>query len=163
MRVLKKSQIQNSGLNGTYFRTSQREGIKLFKNSYYSPQTLLARIKTRKLQIIIQEATIGKFAGTTKSLEIIKYNGRYYLGIVQFHRGNPVHLVSSKVLNQVRAKLRQQSIVHGDLHGKNIVRTKKQYYGIDFDPDHSYYVGDKKKYYTVKNNLIKALKDLSLS
>lgn len=153
--ILNEKQLFSSGRYGLYFRVSQRNGIKIIKGSGVKKLPNLASAKNQK---VIQEATIGVLAKSpTKKLVLVKYKGLYYVGIFQTH----VRTVKSKAnfsVEKIKSSLKKKKVVHSDIYVNNVLSTKKGFVLIDFDPDHSYFVGEKTVYYSVKNKLVKELK-----
>lgn len=153
--TLTKKQIHNQGQFGLYFRTSQREGIKISKDSGY--QNPILNLNSKKNQKIIKEATIGLLAGSaTKDVVLVTYMGKFYLGIRQRHITGKFDQDTN--ISKVKRSLNSKQIIHGDLHYKNIIINKHGPNVIDFDPCLSYFVGPKPVYYTVKNRIIKKIK-----
>lgn len=154
--VLKVSQIRGKGAHGLYFKQSPSKGVKITGKGYESRKTLKSRIKTsKKLQKVIKEATIGLLAGgATLGVEIVKYQGRYFLGINQRHLSSNKE-VTEKTLKFVKDSLRKKKVLHGDLHFGNVRFFKGLAVAVDFDSDYAIFVGKKNVYYTVKNRLIK--------
>lgn len=158
MKIIKlyKKQIFDKGNFGIYFKISSKYGVKIDKKSGYKRKNL--NLKSLKNHKIIQEATIGKIAnGPTKSLVIVYFNKKYFLGIKQKHISG--YFDNNLNILEVKKKLRKNKIIHSDLHSKNVILNKNGYNVIDYDPDFSYFVGDKRFYYTVKSSLIKELKN----
>ena len=157
MKTLRDHQIRGKGLSGTYFKVSSSKGVKIIGKGYQSQEILLRRVKTsNRLQNIIKEATIGILANSaTKTVEVVKYKKRFFLGIVQNHL--TTKNVSYKIVVEVQKDLRKRKIAHGDLHGGNIRWNKNQAVAMDYDPERACFVGDKRAYYTVKTRLVKKL------
>lgn len=156
---LSKDQLFASGAHGLYFRLSQREGVKIIKNSGCKK---IPSLTSEKSQRVFQEATIGLLAnGPTKKVVLALFEGRYYFGILQRHVTS-VKTPTKIDLLRLKRSLAKRQVVHGDLHAKNIIQTSKGNVLIDYDPDYAHFVGDKKVYYTVKNKLIKEAKSLTL-
>lgn len=153
---LSKKQLVNSGRFGLYFRLSLRTGVKILKNAGYKE---IPDVNSLRNQKIIQEATIGVLADApTKRLAFVKFEGKYYIGILQRHVASRGSSKSADVL-KLKKELAKKEVVHGDLQTpKNIINSRNGFVVIDFDPDRAYYVGAKSTYYTVKNKLIKDLK-----
>lgn len=156
---LKKNQLVANGAHGLYFKISARTGVKILKKQGTKK---IPNLKTVKSQKVIQEATIGVLAKSpTKNLALVKYQNLYYIGIVQ------THIVSIKkgkqefnesVVQKIKKSLAKNQVIHSDIFPNNVFETRKGFVLIDFDPDHSHFVGDKIKYYQVKNRLVKDLK-----
>lgn len=159
MKIIKltKKQLFDKGNFGLYFKISSKYGVKIDKKSGYKSKYI--NLNSLKNQRIIKEATIGKIAnGPTKELVIVKFDKKYFLGIKQNHIYG--HFDENLNILNVKKKLIKNKVIHSDLHHKNVIINKKGYNIIDYDPDFSYFVGDKKLYYTIKNSLIKDLKKL---
>jgi hypothetical protein len=154
---LSDKQIHGKGSFGVYFRLSQRTGVKIIKGT---GRKQLPDLKSVKIQKVIQEAAIGILAeGPTKKLVWAKYKGLTYVGILQKHITTVKTNNITFNLKKYKDDLIKKHIVYGDLHKKNVLVAPKAYVLIDFDPDTSYYVGSKQVYYTVKNKLVKDLKN----
>lgn len=154
-----KSQFCGKGTSGLYFRISQREGVKIFfRKKHKRPGNILKSLPSESCQEIIREATIGKLAHVSKRLSIVEFEGFYYLGIVQKHISGRMGNTTPKEVLAIKKGLKAAKIIHGDIHNKNVIRTKNKLVPIDFDSRLSWYFGDKKTYYTVKNGIIKELK-----
>jgi hypothetical protein len=150
-----KSEPINEGRYGRYFQLSKSLEVKIYKVRGVNKLNL----KTVQSQRIIQEATIGLLAGsTTKSLVVVIYKGKQYLGILQKHISLKSSPISLKDIREAKKSLSKNNVLHGDLHSGNLIKKKSGFIVLDFDPEYAFFIGKKQAYYTVKNRLIKELK-----
>jgi serine/threonine-protein kinase RIO1 len=145
-KSLRKTASNRDGCYGDYYKLSRSKGIKVLSDDRY--RTLEDTIKSRTFKeakaeaIHLMEAR-KRYPNIPKcfGVKIIEIGGFYKVGIVMEHLGETmaIHLIAHEderleLMKELRDKLANVGIDHGDLHCKNIMFHKNDWYIIDFSP-----------------------------
>lgn len=145
----KKMYISPSGSYGTYIKLSPTVGVKILINHAY--RTIKACKRSHSYRKALAEARLIKQAYDSGivpkvyGVKVISLHGRYYAGIAMRHLGKVTlskataidvdYTPKENIIDDVRERLLEYGIDHGDLHYGNVMVFKGSYYAIDFSPD----------------------------
>lgn len=135
-----------SGCNGTYLKLSEKVGIKMSNSSERSQNTTFFQMMNRSANREARRMRMVRryFGLVPRCYGVVVFkdlNERWRTGILMQHLGNTTlwdirkdeeHEEQCVIRERIEDALRKRRISHGDLHSKNIMRWKGQFWPIDF-------------------------------
>lgn len=141
-KMIKGKDKTEEGDNSTYYQISSTKGIKILDGNYDTYQAVLMDdmlISAKKEAELMKLAkTKYQYVPICYGVKIVQFKNYFKIGIIMQHLGNimiqSLETFKRQDIDGFKNKINKLSICHKDIHGKNIMVYKGQYWLIDFDP-----------------------------